>query len=138
MLVMIMRAYGIASDENPKDNFVDAGGTWYTGYLAEAKILGISGGIGNNMFAPDKEITRQEMFTLLYNALEVIGGLPKGNSEKQLTDFSEAGQISLWAKDAMRLMVETGTIQGNTGRLTPTSTTTRAEMAQVLYNLLSK
>ena len=137
-LVMIMRACVIAPDENPKDNFADAGNTYYTGYLGAAKRLGISGGVGNNMFAPGKEIARQEMFTLLYNALKVIGRLPQRNSGKSLSAFSDAGEIASWAKNAMTLLVETGTIDGNAGKLTPAGTTTRAEMAQVLYNLLKK
>ena len=138
-LVMLMRTYGIAPDVNPTDNFADAGNTWYTGHLAAAKRLGISDGVGHNMFAPGKEITRQEMFTLLYNALKLIGSLPEGSSGKTLSDFVDAGDIaSAWAKDAMTLLVETGTISGSGGRLSPTSTSTRAEMAQVLYNLLSK
>ena len=90
------------------------------------------------MFAPGNEITRQEMFTLLYNALKVIGKLPQGDDGKPLSGFSDARQIDSWAKDAMKLLVETGIIGGNAGKLTPTSTTTRAEMAQALYNLLSK
>ncbi len=137
-LVMMMRAYGIAPDTNPKDNFSDSGNTYYTGYLAAAKRLDISGGVGNNMFAPEKEITRQEMFTLLYNALKVINRLPQGDTGKPLSAFSDAGQIASWAKDAMTLMVQTGIINGSGGKLFPMATTTRAEMAQVLYSLLSK
>ena len=137
-IVMLMKAYGIAPDADPNNNFADAGATYYTGYLAAAKRLSISNGVGNNMFAPEKEITRQEMFTLLYNALKIIGQLPQDDSGKTLDHFSDAGQIDSWAKEAMRLMVKTGTIGGNAGKLNPTSTTTRAEMAQVLYNLLSK
>ncbi|MED5019582.1 S-layer homology domain-containing protein [Paenibacillus chibensis] len=137
-LVMLMKSYDIAADTNPADNFSDAGNTYYTDYLAAAKRLGISSGMGNHMFAPEKEITRQEMFTLLYNALKVIGKLPQGNSGKALSDFTDAGLIDSWAKEAMTLLVETGGIGGNAGKLTPTSTTTRAEMAQVLYNLLAK
>lgn len=137
-LVMLMKSYDIAADTNPVDNFSDAGNTYYTDYLAAAKRLGISSGVGNNLFAPEKEITRQEMFTLLYNALKVIGKLPQGNSGKMLSDFIDAGLIDSWAKEAMTLLVETGSIGGNVGKLTPTSTTTRAEMAQVLYNLLAK
>jgi hypothetical protein len=38
----------------------------------------------------------------------------------------------------MMLLVETGIIGGSDGKLTPQGTTTRAEMAQVLYNLLGK
>jgi Listeria/Bacterioides repeat len=137
-IVMMMRAYGMEPDANPKDNFADAGSTWYTGYLSAAKRLDISSGVGNNMFAPGKEITRQEMFTLLYNTLKVICSLPQGTSGKALSYFSDANEIASWAKDAMTLMVETGTISGSGGKLSPASTTTRAEMAQVLYNLLSK
>lgn len=137
-LVMMMRAYGLEPDASRSDNFADAGNTYYTSYLAAAKKLGISGGVGNNMFAPDNEITRQEMFTLLYNALKVIDRLPEGTAGKPISSFSDAGQIASWAKDAMTLMVKTGTINDSTGKLSPTDRTTRAEMAQVLYNLLSK
>lgn len=137
-IVMLMKAYGIAPEASQSINFTDAGNTYYTGYLAAAKRLGISGGVGNNMFAPGKEITRQEMFTLLYNALKNIGKLPQGNSGKTLSSFSDAEKVATWAKDAVTLLVQTGTVSGNAGQLTPASTTVRAEMAQVIYNLLSK
>lgn len=137
-IVMLMKAYGTAPDEAPKDNFADAGNTYYTGYLAAAKRLGISAGVGNNLFVPEKEITRQEMFTLLYNGLKTMGKLPQGNSEKSLSAFSDAGDIAPWAKDAMTLFAETGIIGGSGGKFAPADTTTRAQMAQVLYNLLSK
>lgn len=135
-LVMLMKAFGIAPDTNREDNFSDAGSTWYTGYLAAAKRLGISGGAGNNMFAPGKEITRQEMFTLLYNALKVLNQLPQGNAGKPMSTFGDADKIAFWAKDAMKLLVETGTIGGSGGNLSPADTATRAEMTQILYNLL--
>ncbi|MEM5816230.1 MAG: S-layer homology domain-containing protein, partial [Desulfitobacterium hafniense] len=45
-IVMLMKAYGMVPDANPKDNFADAGNTYYTGYLAAAKRLGISAGVG--------------------------------------------------------------------------------------------
>jgi 3',5'-cyclic AMP phosphodiesterase CpdA len=137
-IVMLMRAYEIAPDKSTAGNFSDAGSTYYTGYLAAAKRLGISDGIGNNMFAPEKEITRQEMFTLLYNALEEIGKLPAGTTGKPLSSYGDAGQIASWAKDAMTLLVETGTVSGSNGMLAPAGTTSRAEMSQVLYNLLSE
>ncbi|MPM60449.1 Endo-1,4-beta-xylanase A [bioreactor metagenome] len=151
-IVLMMRAYGIAPDANLTDNFSDAGNTYYTGHLAAAKRLGISSGIGNNQYAPDKEIARQEMFTLLYNALKVIGQLPGthgrsvseaddqpgGDSGKTLSDFTDAERIDAWAKEALTLLVKIGTIGGSNEKLTPQGTTTRAEMAQVLYNLLGK
>ena len=137
-IVMLMRAYEIKADDNPADNFADAGNTYYTGYLAAAKRLGISKGVGNNLFAPGNNITRQEMFTLLYNALKVINRTPQGTSAKTLSSFADRDSIAPWAEEAMDYLIKAGVISGSSGRLNPQNTSTRAEMAQVLYNLLSK
>lgn len=137
-IVLVMRAYRIAPDENATDNFADAGNTYYTGYLAAARRLRISAGVGNNMFAPGREITRQEMFTLLFNALKVIRQLPQGISGKTLSDFTDAGQIDAWAKEALSFLVKHSVVDGYAGKLSPAHMSTRAEMAQVLYNLLGK
>ena len=93
-IIMLMKAYGLSPDTDSKDNFADAGSTWYTGYLAAAKRLALTGGVGNNLFAPEQDITRQEMFTLLYNALKKCGSLPSGTGGKALSDFSDSGEIA--------------------------------------------
>jgi hypothetical protein len=134
-LVMLMRALELEPDANPQSNFADAGSAYYTGYLAAAKRLGIAAGVGGNMFAPGREVTRQEMFTMLYNALVITGQLPKSSSKK-LSDFPDAGAVALWARKAVEALVGTGLVGGHDGRLFPTDTTTRAEMAQIIYNLL--
>ncbi|MBU7006030.1 S-layer homology domain-containing protein [Phosphitispora fastidiosa] len=138
-MVLLMNAYQIepASGEIT-GNFADAGNTYYTSYLAAAKSLGISNGVGNNMFAPDKEITRQEMFVLLYNALQLIDELPAATNDKQLGTFSDAGQVAAWANEAMSALVRSGVVSGSDNILSPAETTTRAQMAQVLYNLLAR
>jgi hypothetical protein len=137
-LVILMRAYGIEPDENPKDNFADAGDTYYTSYLAMAKRLKIVDGIGNNLFAPDKEITRQEMFVMMYNALKILGQLPQENTGKSLYAFSDASDVASWAKEAVTSFVKAGIIRGHEGKINPKGTSTRAEAAQVIYNLLAK
>ncbi|MDD4844360.1 MAG: S-layer homology domain-containing protein [Anaerotignum sp.] len=126
-IVMLMKAYDIEEDKNSADNFTNAGNTYYTGYLAAAKAKGITSGIGDNKFAPNQVITRQEMFALLYNALKVMGRLPQGDSGKTISDFSDASQIADWAREPITTFVATGTISGDAGKLNPHSTTTRAE-----------
>jgi uncharacterized repeat protein (TIGR02543 family) len=137
-IVMLLKACDIELDTSPKNNFSDAGNTWYTGYLAAAKSLDISGGIGDNRFAPNAQITRQEMFTLLYKALKAVGKLPSDTTGKSLVAFSDKDRIAVWARDAMSAMVKSGIVSGSSGKLSPTDTATRAQMAQVLYNLLAK
>ncbi|MGI6084158.1 MAG: S-layer homology domain-containing protein [Acetivibrionales bacterium] len=140
-IVMLMRAYGIEPDENPTNNFSDAGNNNFTNYLAAAKRLGISAGIGNNLFGTEQYITRQEMFTMLYNALKLINMLPEskvGSDVIPFSSYSDVDEIHPYAREAIKLLVEAGTIVGNGGKLSPRETTTRAQMAQVIYQLLSK
>lgn len=136
-LVMTMRAYGIDPDENPEENFIDAGETYYTGYLAAAKRLGISDGIGNGLFAPDREITRQEMFVLLHRTIQILGESVLEEGEKDLSRFEDASLLAPWAQTAVDTMVRAGIIQGDANHLNPQNTATRAEMAQMLFRLLS-
>ena len=136
-IVMLMRAYGIEPDANPTNNFADAGNTYYTNYLAKAKELGITNGIGNNQFAPESKISRQEMFTMLYRALDELNELPEATTSKALSDFSDSSSISDYAKNAFETLVKGGIVSGSDGKLNPTDQSTRAQMAQILYNLLS-
>ena len=98
-VVLLINAYGITIDDESMDisNFADAGNTYYTDYLLSAKKLGIVNGIGNNMFAPEQGITRQEMFLMLYNALEVIDELPLQSVDKQVSDFNDSMHVACWA-----------------------------------------
>lgn len=141
-VVLLMNAYQISTHNQGEysqiQNFSDAGNTYYTDYLLAAKALGIVNGVGNNMFAPEKEITRQEMFVMLYNALKVIDEVPTYLNNTQLSNFNDADKIASWANEALSSLVKTGTVGGYNNNLYPTATTTRAEIAQVLYNLLSK
>ncbi|NBD27104.1 S-layer homology domain-containing protein [Paenibacillus glycinis] len=136
-LVLLLKAYGIEPNETEASNFADAGDTYYTNYLGAAKRLGITTGLGDNLYAPSKAITRQDLFTLLYRALDVLGKLPAGDAGPALSSFADAGQIPGYAGDAFRALVKSGVVTGSDGKLNPAGLSTRAEVAQVLYNLLS-
>jgi len=137
-IVLLLKAYGIEADENITTNFADAGDTYYTPYLSTAKRLGITTGIGDNKFDPNSKISRQDLFTLLYRALDVIGEIPTKSTNTSVSSFSDADQIAGYAKDAFTIFVESGAIKGNNEKLDPKGISTRAEVAQVLYNLLYK
>jgi hypothetical protein len=137
-LVMLMKAYDIAPDEKPKNNFADASGTTYAGYLSAAKRLGLCGKVIDNKFNPDKEITRQEMAVLIYNALKAIDRLPQGDAGRELSSYSDVAKVDSSAKKAVTLMTRTGIIGGSGKKLSPKAAVTREEAARVLYNLLMK
>ena len=54
----------------------------------------------------------------------------------QTINFSDAEQLASWAQVAVNALVKDGLITGDNGMLNPTKLTTRAEMAQIIYNLL--
>lgn len=137
-IIMLMRAYGIDIDTEITDNFSDAGDKYYTPYLATAKRLGLVKGVGNNMYMPEEGITRQDMIVMLYNTLNKLGRLPVGANVRTLEDFNDSGDIASYAVDAVKLFVEKGIIKGSGKNLNPRAVSTRAEVAQTLYNLLSK
>lgn len=137
-IVLLLKAYGIAPDSSGAANFTDAGTAYYSGYLAAAKSLGIATGSGDNQFKPDNQITRQELFTLLYRALNVLGQLPDSTANLALSTYSDAPQVASYAQEALQALVQRGVIEGNNGRIHPLEFSTRAEAAQVIYNLLAR
>ncbi|MFC6333514.1 S-layer homology domain-containing protein [Paenibacillus septentrionalis] len=136
-IVLLLKAYGIEVDVNTANNFVDGGTTYYTPYLATAKKLGIATGTGDNKFEPNKHISRQDLFTLLHRALDVLGELPSTSSTSGLSTYADADQVAPYAQEALQVFVESGTLQGHNNQLNPKGNATRAELAQVLYRLLS-
>ncbi|MBE7052625.1 MAG: hypothetical protein E7395_08715, partial [Ruminococcaceae bacterium] len=132
-ITMLCRAYGI--EQRSGDNFDDAGNTWYTGYLAAAKQLQISKGTGNNRFEPDKEITREEMVTLIYNYLKSQG---KAGDVDVMLSFGDSDSISEWAKTAVAYANAVGYVSGKgNNTFDPQGNATRAELAQILFNMFS-
>ena len=75
---------------------------------------------------------------MLYNALTVIEYIPLDTIDKTIANIKDLNQIAPWANEAAVTLYNAGIINGNNNRLNPTSNTTRAEIAQVLFNLLIK
>lgn len=147
-VVMLLKAYGIESEDGAEAgasslsiNFSDAGKTYYTDALYTAKTLGIAKGIGSNLFAPERNISREEMLVLLYNALQVMNEMPAvddTSARPAQESFIDAASVSEWAKLEISEMIRNGVISGSDNKLMPKDMTTRAEMAQVLYQLLGR
>lgn len=109
------------SDVNSSDWFYDA--------MAKIVKTGILSGSGNQLM-PNKEITRQEAFSLLARIFGITNG-----GESALEGFADKDEIASWAKGALAAMVEAGYVSGNDGKLNPNDNITRAEFAQVLSNI---
>ena len=106
---------------------VSPGSGWYGGAMEWAVAQGISDGSD-----PEGQVTREQFVTMLYRS----AGSPAA-TYKEL-HFSDAGEISGYALDAMRWAVEKGIVNGHEdGRLAPGGSTTRAQAAAMLARYIS-
>ena len=107
---------------------------YYSSYIAWANKMGIVSGVGQGRFAPDKELTREEMAVIMSKFLKVSNKNlnAKGNSN----GFMDDGKIESWAKEAVKEMARLGVVNGiGDGNFAPKSPFTRAQVAQVLFNI---
>jgi hypothetical protein len=145
LLAMIMRAFGIEAEEGLEEyKFDDAQGRWYDDYTATARKLGITFGIGNNLFGFDRPVTREEMMLFVYRSLGVLGELDllaPSEDGKDLDDFEDAGDISNWVyryEEVYKIeaVLKSGIYSGD--ELLPRNGYERALMAQLLFDLLTR
>jgi hypothetical protein len=111
-----------------------AAGEYYTGYVAWAASNGIVKGISDTAFAPNANVTREQMAVFLYRYAKYLGmDVSVKNSGTALSAFSDAGSVSSWAVDAMTWAVSNGIINGTGKGLEPQSFATREQVAQIIY-----
>lgn len=111
-------------------------GTWYTDAVNWAAENGIIFGVGENTFAPDAEVTRQQMATILYRYASYLGEDISASAD--LGIFSDSVMVADYAADAMAWAVAEGLILGTGENLEPDSAATRAQAAAVFYRYLEK
>ncbi len=108
---------------------------YYMGYVAWAAEQGISKGVGGGRFAPDRDITRQELAAILAGYAQAVGTeLPRRVPE---TAFTDGADISPWAAEAVEAMQGAALLEGrDDGRFDPQGTATRAEVCALLQRLV--
>lgn len=101
--------------------------------IAWAQQTGIVTGDENGMFRPADNITRQEMCAILARFAAWRGISLQASLQGE---FEDADDIAGWAREAVYLCRSSGLVEGREdGRFYPNDSVTRAELAQMLYNL---
>ena len=106
---------------------------WYYDDIAMAVQMGTYNGRSSSAMAPDSPITRQEAITVVARALELDYD---SYSKTDLAAFSDRDKISAWALPYVRAMVGADYIHGRGKILAPLDNITRAEFAQIFYNII--
>ncbi len=122
----VLWAISGSPDSKKPSGFSDVVETeWYASAVAWAKENNVVNGYKNGTFAPNKEITRQELITIMYRHISNAKG-----SRAVLDDFKDGSEINSYAVDAMCWALENGIVKGYTDNtLRPRDPVSRAELA---------
>ncbi len=110
-------------------------GQYYTDAVIWAAANGIVTGMAEEVFAPDENVTREQMATMIsrylaYKEIEI--------SKEGEVVYTDDAQIADWAMDAVAEMKRAGLLEGNAdGSFAPKRNATRAEAAALFVRLLN-
>ena len=135
MLVTVLYRLEGQPAVNGRSGFSDV---QYNGYYEDAVTWaadnGIVNGTSTTTFSPNANVTREQMAAILYRyaqykKLDTDAGA-------KLDSFSDAGNVSGYASEALSWAVSEGLINGASGRLTPKGDATRAQVAAILHRFV--
>lgn len=136
-VLMLYRAFGLQNagtasfTDVPQDSY-------YAQAIAAAKAMGIATGGGGGTFNPTSPLTRQDAMLLIQRTINATGGSLRDGAEASLSNFADRGNVAPYAQGAVSALVQAGIIKGdNAGRLNPTGSLSRAEMATILHRVLT-
>ena len=134
MLVTVLgRMAGIDPDDYRGASFSDVDeNQYYAPYVKWAADMGIVTGIGDNRFAPDANISRQDLAVILNNYADKMGIIMMLTLQNVV--FTDSDDIAAYATDAVSKLVAAGVISGrDDGSFDPLGNATRAEVAAMLH-----
>lgn len=128
--------YGLDVSKSPAAGFADVPATeWYYNYVNWGFANGIVSGVDEVNFAPNDNITREQMAIMLNNFARSTQLVLPANANG--ASFTDQALISEWAADSVTRIVSSGVMGGYPeGDYKPQGKATRAEAATVVYKLI--
>lgn len=107
-------------------------GTYYENAVAWAKKSGIAGGVSDTEFAPNANITREQIAVMIYRFIKTKAP-SLSEAEALHMGYNDADSISVWAYDAVSYCKKAKIMTGDdVGKFNPKAQATRAEVAKIL------
>ncbi|MBE6984735.1 MAG: hypothetical protein E7434_03820 [Ruminococcaceae bacterium] len=104
---------------------------WYYEELSAAVACGIFGGVSATKMQPNQPITREQAVVVICRAFGIVS-----TERDTYKEFSDKNKISAYARDSVSAMKHLGLVDGyHDGTFGPKRSITRAEVAQLLYNI---
>lgn len=147
-VTIMTKTLGVFGDASGASPFFDMIPTdSYFNAVMSAVSQSLISGYPDGTFKPNGKLTRAEAMTIVARAMRFLDGKDVSESAEMsdaeataiLAKFTDAGTVDSWAKKDIAECVQAGVVNGdNNGRLNPKANVTRAELIQLMYNLLSR
>ena len=136
-MAVLFRLTGEKPDKYSKLYFDDVHkGEYFQAAVEWGRRNNVVTGYEDGLFHPDDSLTREQQATILYRFNNVMNFKFEGRGS---SNFKDEGQIGDWARQAVKTLQAQGLMRGNEqNRFMPKAKITRAEIAQVLYNMNNK
>lgn len=134
MLVTVLYRMAGAPDVTGENPFTDVpADTWYTKAVQWAAEKSITEGTSSTTFSPSARLSREQLATFLFRFAALDTQDPIVVEGDHLKDFTDAGQIAAYAKEAMNWAVGEKLLSGTApATLSPKNHATRAQVATIL------
>ena len=113
---------------------------WFFDYVNTAYSYGIIKGLSNTEYNPNGTITREETAVMLARAAKLCGmdtDIEVSEARDILAGFLDYVKTSDWAVSSLAFCYDNKILSDDAMEINPKDTVTRAEIAQMLYNMLS-
>ena len=117
------------TDVSPSDYYYTA--------LSWGQGAGLASGTGGGAYSPTASVTREQAFTILRQAMPLLGKDCPDGDLSILDQFGDRDQIADYALSHAATLVEQGLVAGKGDGLDPKGNLTRAEMAAILYQIIT-
>lgn len=137
---IVVRSLGLS--DGTAANFDDVLPTdWFYDSVRTAYAYKIITGVSETRFNPNGVISKEEAATMVARASKLCG-MKNEYSDSQIRDilaaFSDYTALSEWAKQSVAFCYDNGLLNNEDIEIAPKVKVTRAEIAQMLYNMLDK
>lgn len=110
--------------------------SYYTSAVIWAQQNGIVSGVSENEFAPDENITREQIAAIIYRYAKFMGTAPTGAWAIKL-DYADINGISDYAAEGVMYCTLKGIMQGKDNNMfAPKENAARAEIAAILQRFI--
>lgn len=124
-VVFALSENGEYAVETRSYDFDDTASTWAKDYISFVAVRGMINGVGDNQFAPEKNVTRAEFLKMIFGAL----GIEVSDAEAKASDVN----ANDWYAPFVGFAMQSGIVKGyDDGTFKPNNEISREEMMVIL------